>query len=312
MIRDPRDGALPGDDAMPLRHDSLLNQNGPDPVPSAVRKRPRRQQPAPDAQSALEESLRIVASPGAARRTPSPAEEDRPDREPMETFLPIRAPRADAPNPPRRNRKVLALGAGALAVGLFAGGVYELSRGGRLPIGGAGRTTVASSEQRPAMPPGKPDPALTPGSASSIVFRPEVAGVLGAASPAVPEGIRRDVFRAYGIPESEEGKYVPVRLIPPSLNGDDSAANILPMTPWFSNLKARLDKELTVKVASGRMTVAGAHKELTGDWIAAAHKHYVRNYGEQDEAAAKRAEEGKAWAKPSPAASASPASGALE
>jgi hypothetical protein len=280
--------------------------------------RPRRER---DARENVAEARAEAGRKGGTTPDDHPADADADAAAPEleEEFLTIRPPvarrpaRMAPPEPPepeglsaltaglRGRGHPLAFAGAALLVGLSVGVAYELNRSGVLrgaaPSAPAGaNVAVASSSSEPAFKPGKPDPAKTPGHATSLVFRPEVAGLLGNAAPAVPEGVRREVFAAYGIPEGET-KYVPCRLIPPSLNGDDSPANVFPVTPWFWNLKARLDKELTTKVAAGAMTVEQAQKELMTDWIAAAHRHYVRNYGENDGDKAKKTEENLRWSR---------------
>lgn len=135
-----------------------------------------------------------------------------------------------------------------------------------------------------ARKPGQPDPALTPG------HRQEAARAEGAISP----DVRAQVLRSYKIDPADK-KHVLARLIPAPLGGTEEPANLFPVTPWFLDLKTRLDKQLAEKVGRGELTVAQAVSELRTDWIAAAHRHEVRNYGHADREAARQTESKLNW-----------------
>lgn len=153
---------------------------------------------------------------------------------------------------------------------------------------GAAASTAATAATATKRTPGHPDPALTPG---------ERIGVVGRADRTprpIPSEVRSAVLKAYGI-TAEDKRQVLCRLIPTSLGGTDSPKNLFPTTPWFSDLKTRLDRRLTQLVAEGKMSVEEAEKELTTDWIASSHRHYVRNYGENDSQAARKVEDTNKW-----------------
>jgi hypothetical protein len=134
--------------------------------------------------------------------------------------------------------------------------------------------------------PGRPDPRLTPGHRLAHA-RTEVK---------VSEATRLQVLQAYGIdPAGEGAKLVMVRLIPATLGGTEEPANLFPTTPWFVDLKLRLDRYLAGEVRQGRMTVEEAEKVLTDDWVAALHRYHLRNYGHTDADAARQTEQKLAW-----------------
>jgi len=213
------------------------------------------------------------------------------------------APRANSDRRPVLTRAELSVAAvlatAAACLVVFAGpllrGTAGADRGGvrdaAPPLAGPGMPIAATAG---ASPTGRPDPARTPGRATSLVVQPGMMTAGSKATP-VPEAVRGEVFRAYRIAPEDQQRFVACRLIPTALNGDDSPQNVFPTTPWFAGLKARLDRRLTERVAAGEMTMEQAHRELTSDWIAAAHRHYVRNYGEQDEAAARKKEQSLGW-----------------
>jgi hypothetical protein len=77
-------------------------------------------------------------------------------------------------------------------------------------------------------------------------------------------------------------------------------ANIFPTTPWFADLKRRLDRQLTQKVVNGEVALSRAQEELKTNWIAAAHRHYVRNYGSDNLDEARKIENRLNWEKAPP------------
>jgi hypothetical protein len=146
-----------------------------------------------------------------------------------------------------------------------------------------------------------PDPGLTPGQTVPGNALPPNAEALAAAPAPINAEVRAAVLQTYHIPDADAERQVLTYLIPPSLNGADSAANVFPVTPWFADLKRRLDRQLTQKVIRGEVTLAAAQAELKSNWVAAAHRHYVRNYGENDAAEARKKENQLNWEKSNPA-----------
>ena len=110
----------------------------------------------------------------------------------------------------------------------------------------------------------------------------------------VPEEVKQQVFAAYGLSPDEHVKQA-IRLIPAALGGTNGPKNVFPVTPWFAGLKARLDNFLVEQISAGKLTVKGAVAELTGNWIEACHRHYVRNYGEKDLEKARQTEDKLRW-----------------
>jgi hypothetical protein len=131
---------------------------------------------------------------------------------------------------------------------------------------------------------GLPDPTLTPGEAK--------AGAVIALP--IADSVRQEVFHAYGI-APEDSRYVLCRLIPGELGGTNGAKNLFPVTPWFANLKQRLDGYLEVQVHNHQVTAKQAQRELTDNWVEAVHGHYLRNYGLKDTAKAKQKEDALHW-----------------
>ena len=144
--------------------------------------------------------------------------------------------------------------------------------------------TTASTPPQAADRKGLPDPTLTPGDRDS---KPNKRTVL-------PPATQKKVLEAYGVPPGDS-QFVVCRLIPPEIGGTNNAANLFATTPWFANLKARLDSKLVQLVQSKQITADQAVSDLKGNWVKAAHKHYVRNYGEGTKAGAKQKEDQIRW-----------------
>ncbi|MES2463988.1 MAG: hypothetical protein V4671_25740 [Armatimonadota bacterium] len=225
-----------------------------------------------------------------------------------ETPAPITAP--VQPQPPRRRWN---LGVGALLCLGLLGAAYVATIA--IPgIGGLGApqnarpapaantsdkegTSVGvSNEFAPAeRQPGLPDTTLTPGEARPGDSLASDAAKIAAAPPPISAPTRQRVLDAYGITGADAERAVLIYLIPPSLNGTDAPANVLPVTPWFADLKSRLDRQLTQEVLDGKTTLADAQQELKTNWITAAHRHYVRNYGENKAEEARKIENRLNW-----------------
>lgn len=201
--------------------------------------------------------------------------------------------------PRRRSRARSAVMAGtgvaaAVLLGNVVVGAVSPSHA-RRPAGAAAGVVVAPAapQAAPAGPAeylkrGLPDPSLTPGERI-----PGTAPVLAPAAP-LRDDAKAAALAAYGV-SPDDRRYVVCRLIPDSLNGSSSPRNLFPTTPWFADLKARLDKALTQQVAQRQITPEQAEKELTSNWVQAMHDHRIRNYGAADASQAKRIEDNLRW-----------------
>jgi hypothetical protein len=110
----------------------------------------------------------------------------------------------------------------------------------------------------------------------------------------VPQEVQDRVFALYGL-DPGDPKYRINRLVPATLGGTDSPRNLFPATPWFTDLKKRLDKRLTELVNSQELSLQHARRELTGNWVQAMHGYYIRNYGHADPQKAKETEDQLGW-----------------
>jgi hypothetical protein len=171
------------------------------------------------------------------------------------------------------------LGIGLAAALAVAGFVFW-------PKGTHAQQAPAVTGLNPLVRKGLPDPLLTPGHFQE-----------GAAVPAdapIPLDTQVEVLRAYGVTAGDT-QYVVLRLIPPTLGGIDAPKNLFVTTPWFADLKARLDSRLTELVTARQISADHAREDLTRNWVQAVHGYYVRNYGHGDKEAARRKEDELRW-----------------
>jgi hypothetical protein len=170
------------------------------------------------------------------------------------------------------------LGVGLAAALAAAGFVFW-------PKGTHAQPAPAGTGLNPLVRKGLPDPLLTPGH-----FQEGTRG----ADAAIPLDTQAEVLRAYGV-TAGDGQYVVLRLIPTALGGTDAPKNLFVTTPWFADLKERLDSRLTALVTARQISAAHAREELTRNWVQAVHGYYVRNYGHGDKEAARRKEDELRW-----------------
>lgn len=127
-----------------------------------------------------------------------------------------------------------------------------------------------------AADPIKPDPRLTPGAVATtdadIVCHPGYARSARHTSGK----LKSFVYREYGV-DRRSGHYEIDHLIPLSLGGADTAANLWPESwdtrPWNAARKDELELYLHGAVCAGRMPLDQAQREIAEDWIAAYRQH---------------------------------------
>jgi CheY-like chemotaxis protein len=192
--------------------------------------------------------------------------------------LPVKSPGR------RRLKPVLFALAGIAAVAVP---IYLLNSGLMQPAGEVNAISTAPStpDINLTARKGMPYRPLTPGERSD---QPQPDGD-------IPKDAQEKVFAAYGMTPTVAQQYVVVRLIPAGIGGTVDPWNLFPTTPWFADLKSRLDKKLVDLVASGQMTAAQAEVELKDDWVKASHRYYIRNYGIQNPNDAREKENSLKW-----------------
>ena len=144
----------------------------------------------------------------------------------------------------------------------------------------------------PFLKSGLPDPVLSPGEYTGKLATSNAVGV----TTTLPVDVQRQVRTAYGL-EPNDTSYVICYVVPPLLGGTEGVTNLFPTTPWFQDLKLRLDVRLLELVTAGKLTVPMAQKELTTNWVKAVHRYSVRNYGENSSDKAQELEKQINWGK---------------
>lgn len=95
---------------------------------------------------------------------------------------------------------------------------------------------------------------------------------------AVPQEIKEEVYREYGITSHGRGEYEIDHLIPLELGGSNSIKNLWPESyrtlPWNARVKDRLENKLHELVCSGQIDLKTAQQAIAADWIEA-YKKYV-------------------------------------
>lgn len=122
----------------------------------------------------------------------------------------------------------------------------------------------------------RPDPDITPGETRDLSLKTVCETAWGKDVRHVSEKMRREVFARYHIPYAKHLDYELDHLIPRSLAGADSVANLWPQPLWQAkHQKDPLEVELGKRVCRGEMTLEFAQDAIVHDWLAA-YRLYVQ------------------------------------
>ena len=117
---------------------------------------------------------------------------------------------------------------------------------------------------------------LTPGATRSIDR--QRACMLSDNVPDIPDALKRQVLREYGIDEASADRYEIDFLITPALGGSDSLRNLWPEpyfhTNWNAYVKDTLEDHFHAMVCSGQMDLPTAQREIAQNWVAAYQKYF--------------------------------------
>lgn len=93
----------------------------------------------------------------------------------------------------------------------------------------------------------------------------------------VPQAIKEQVYRSYGITTREPKEYEVDHLISLELGGSNSIRNLWPESyitqPLNAHVKDKLENKLHELICSGQLPVQQAQQEIAQDWIAAYQKY---------------------------------------
>lgn len=125
-----------------------------------------------------------------------------------------------------------------------------------------------------------PNASLTPGAVRPLSKAIVCATVWGTDPRHITVTMKQQVSVAYGLPWSDHGQREFDHLVPRSLSGADSTANLWPMCCREGNRivgpahdKDVLELRLGRLVCSGQLPLKQAQAEIATDWIAAYHKY---------------------------------------
>ena len=124
-----------------------------------------------------------------------------------------------------------------------------------------------------------PDPARTPGDV--LTSDPKIVCVSGYTKTVrnVPQALKEQVYRAYGVTSRQSGEYEIDHLISLELGGSNSARNLWPESyktrPLNAHVKDSLENRLHDLACSGKITLAMAQQAIASNWEAA----YVQYLG---------------------------------
>jgi hypothetical protein len=137
------------------------------------------------------------------------------------------------------------------------------------PTSSSGPTVVNSSAS--------PDPALTPGDVLTTNLSRICQSGYTQTVRNVPESLKVQVYRTYGITHHAPGEFEVDHLISLELGGSNSLRNLWPESfvtkPLNAHVKDELENKLHELICSHQLPVAQAQQEIAQDWQAAYQKY---------------------------------------
>jgi len=126
-----------------------------------------------------------------------------------------------------------------------------------------------------------PNLSLTPGAIKTSRFEDICSAGFAANDPAVPDPLKREVLKKYGLSDASNNAYQIDYLVTPQLGGVASINNLWPepsvTTVWNARVKDALEDRLHDLVCSGQLDLATAQREISQNWIAAYKKYFHTN-----------------------------------
>ncbi len=122
-----------------------------------------------------------------------------------------------------------------------------------------------------------PDPKLSPGDV--LTSDPKIVCVSGYTKTVrnVPQALKEQVYREYGITSRQSGEYEIDHLISLELGGSNSLRNLFPESfktmPLNAHVKDSLENKLHDLACSGKITLAEAQQAIASNWTSAFVKY---------------------------------------
>jgi hypothetical protein len=126
-----------------------------------------------------------------------------------------------------------------------------------------------------------PNVNLTPGATNPIGIQDVCSANVSTNDPAVPDPLKREVLRAYGLNDVPANAYEIDYLVTPQLGGTANIRNLWPQpslnTVWNARVKDALEDRLHDLVCSGQLDLVTAQREISQNWVAAYRKYFRTN-----------------------------------
>lgn len=126
-----------------------------------------------------------------------------------------------------------------------------------------------------------PNVHLTPGATNPIAIRDVCSARFPSNDPAVPDDLKREVLKEYGLNDVPANAYQIDYLVTPQLGGATNIRNLWPQpslhTVWNARVKDALEDRLHQMVCSGGLDLPTAQREISSDWVAAYKKYFRTN-----------------------------------
>lgn len=155
------------------------------------------------------------------------------------------------------------------------------------PVAPGMSSNAGNGTVRPSMPPPQnegdlaqflPNPQITPGDALDVTPQDFCTPGYSKKVRNVPQAVKEQAYRNYGITHREPGEYEVDHLISLELGGSNSIKNLWPESfkthPWNAHVKDQLENKLHELICDGKLDMKTAQQEIATDWIAA-YKKYV-------------------------------------
>jgi hypothetical protein len=126
-----------------------------------------------------------------------------------------------------------------------------------------------------------PDQKLTPGATRSVSLGDVCSMPHEDVVRDVPDSLRQEVFKEYGIVNPRPEDYEIDYLIAPGLGGTEDIHNLWPepSTPsaWNAHVKDALEERLHQLVCAGKLDLPTAQRAIATDWISAYKQYFAGN-----------------------------------
>jgi hypothetical protein len=125
-----------------------------------------------------------------------------------------------------------------------------------------------------------PNPSLTPGATRPVTIGDVCSMPHEEVVRDVPNSLRQEVFKEYGIVNPRPEDYEIDYLIAPGLGGTEDIHNLWPeptsTSGWNAHVKDALEERLHQLVCSGELDLPTAQRAIASDWIGAYKKYFGR------------------------------------